>query len=78
MSADWCLNNGICNVDFDLDNKVTFSKKILVLQRIINEKINIQVSVGKNPSKLYTTCIKSVAEYCKKYGIDHIVLTELN
>ena len=27
MSADWCLNNGICNVDFDLDNKVTFSKK---------------------------------------------------
>ena len=27
MPADWCLNNGICNVDFDLDNKVTFSKK---------------------------------------------------
>ena len=34
-----------------------------------------QVSVGK-PSKLYEHCIKSVSEYCKKYGIDHIVLTK--
>ena len=39
------------------------------------KRLIFQVSVGK-PSKLYTTCIKSVAEYCKKYGIDHIVLTE--
>ena len=33
------------------------------------KKLIFQVSVGK-PSKLYTTCINSVAEYCKKYGID--------
>ena len=39
------------------------------------KKLIFQVSVGK-PSKLYTTCIDSVAEYCKKYSIDHIVLTE--
>ena len=39
------------------------------------KKLIFQVSVGK-PSKLYTTCINSVAEYCKKYSIDHIVLTE--
>jgi hypothetical protein len=34
-----------------------------------------QVSVGK-PSKLYEACITSVAEYCKKYDIDHFVQTE--
>jgi hypothetical protein len=34
-----------------------------------------QVSVGK-PSKLYEHCIESVANYCKKYDIDHIVLTQ--
>ena len=34
-----------------------------------------QVSVGK-PSKLYEHCIQSVAEYCKKYDIEHIVLTK--
>jgi len=34
-----------------------------------------QVSVGK-PSKLYETCIASVAHYCKKYSIDHIIQTE--
>ena len=39
------------------------------------KKLIFQVSVGK-PSKLYTTCINSVAEYCKKYSIDHIILTE--
>ena len=39
------------------------------------KRLMFQVSVGK-PSKLYQTCINSVAEYCKKYAIDHIVLTE--
>ena len=39
------------------------------------KRLIFQVSVGK-PSKLYTTCIDSVADYCKKYSIDHIVLTE--
>ena len=34
-----------------------------------------QVSVGK-PSKLYEHCIESVRQYCKKYDIKHIVLTE--
>jgi len=31
-----------------------------------------QVAVG-TPSKLYTHCIESVANYCKKYNIDHYV-----
>ena len=39
------------------------------------KKLIFQVSVGK-PSKLYETCIQSVADYCKKFSIDHIVLTE--
>ena len=39
------------------------------------KRLIFQVSVGK-PSKLYQTCINSVAEYCKKYSIDHIVLTQ--
>ena len=39
------------------------------------KKLIFQVSVGR-PSTLYTTCINSVAEYCKKYSIDHIVLTD--
>ena len=34
-----------------------------------------QVSVGK-PSKLYEHCIQSVADYCNKYDIEHIVLTK--
>ena len=34
-----------------------------------------QVSVGK-PSKLYEHCIESVAQYCEKYDIEHIVLTQ--
>lgn len=39
------------------------------------KRLIFQVNVGK-PSKLYTTCINSVAEYCKKFNIDHVVLTE--
>ena len=39
------------------------------------KRLIFQESVGK-PSKLYTTCINSVAEYCKKYSINHIVLSE--
>ena len=39
------------------------------------KRLIFQVSVG-TPSKLYQTCIQSVADYCKKYSIDHIVLTE--
>ena len=39
------------------------------------KRLIFQVSVGK-PSKLYKTCIQSVADYCEKYSIDHIVLTE--
>ena len=27
MPADWCINNGILEVDFDLNNKVTFDSK---------------------------------------------------
>ena len=34
-----------------------------------------QVAVGKQ-SNLYEHCIKSVANYCKKYNIKHIVQTE--
>lgn len=34
-----------------------------------------QVKVG-NPPPFYDVCIDSVATYCKKYGIDHIVQTE--
>ena len=34
-----------------------------------------QVAVGK-PSKLYDHCIQSVADYCKKHDIRHIVLTQ--
>ena len=39
------------------------------------KKLIFQVSVGK-PSKLYQTCIDSVARYCEKYGITHKVLYE--
>lgn len=35
-----------------------------------------QVKVGPNPPAFYDTCINSAAEYCKKYGIDHVVQTE--
>jgi hypothetical protein len=33
-----------------------------------------QVSVGK-PSKLYQHCIASVARYCEKYDIEHVIQT---
>ena len=35
-----------------------------------------QVKVGPTPPSFYDTCITSVAAYCEKYGIDHIVQTE--
>ena len=35
-----------------------------------------QVKVGPNPPAFYDTCIASVADYCEKYGIDHIIQTE--
>lgn len=34
-----------------------------------------QVKVGETPA-FYDTCIASVAGYCKKFGIDHVVQTE--
>lgn len=34
-----------------------------------------QVSVGK-PSKLYKHCIESVADYCKRHDIEHMVQTK--
>lgn len=36
------------------------------------KRLIYQVYVGKN-SKLYDTCVASVAAYCEKYGIDHVV-----
>jgi len=36
------------------------------------KRLIYQVYVGKR-SKLYDHCTKSVEEYCKKYGIDHII-----
>jgi len=39
------------------------------------KRLIYQVSVGK-PSKLYEHCIDSVAKYCAKYDIEHIVLTQ--
>ena len=39
------------------------------------KRMIFQVSVGK-PSKLYEHCINSVAQYCAKYDIKHIVLTQ--
>ena len=35
-----------------------------------------QVKVGPNPPTFYDTCISSVARYCEKYDIDHMILTE--
>jgi len=40
------------------------------------KKMIYQVKVGPNPPAYYDICINSAAEYCKKYGIDHIVQTE--
>jgi hypothetical protein len=39
---------------------------------VIMKRMIYQVYVGK-PSKLYDTCVESVANYCKAHGIDHIV-----
>ena len=39
------------------------------------DRMIYQVAVGKQ-SNLYEHCIKSVANYCKKYNIKHIVQTE--
>jgi len=39
------------------------------------KRMIFQVAVGK-PSKLYEHCIESVSNYCEKYDIKHIVLTE--
>lgn len=49
------------NIDVPLFNISTLPKKRLIYQ----------VYIGK--SKLYDHCIKSVAAYCKKWNIDHIV-----
>jgi len=35
-----------------------------------------QVKVGPNPPAFYDTCMDSVAAYCKKYNIVHIIQTE--
>jgi len=35
-----------------------------------------QVKVGPTPPAFYDICINSAKEYCKKYGIDHVVQTE--
>ena len=39
------------------------------------DRMIYQVAVGKQ-SNLYEHCIKSVANYCKKYNLKHIVQTE--
>ena len=39
------------------------------------DRMIYQVAVGKQ-SNLYEHCIKSVAQYCKKYNLKHIVQTE--
>lgn len=36
------------------------------------KRLIYQVYVGQ-PSKLYDHCVKSVAQYCKEHGIDHVV-----
>ena len=39
------------------------------------KRLIFQVAVGKQ-NILYEICIKSVANYCKKFNIDHIILRE--
>jgi hypothetical protein len=39
------------------------------------KRMIFQVAVGK-PSKLYDHCIRSVSDYCDKYDIKHIVLSQ--
>lgn len=45
------------------------------LEEQLTTRMIFQVSVGK-PSQLYEHCIESVAHYCAKYNIEHIVLTQ--
>jgi len=40
------------------------------------KRLIYQVKVGPNPPAYYDICIRSAAEYCKKYNIDHIVQTK--
>lgn len=40
------------------------------------KRLIYQVKVGPNPPVFYDTCMKSVADYCEKYSIDHIIQTE--
>lgn len=40
-----------------------------------SKRLIFQVAVGR-PSKLYEHCIDSVASYCKKYNIEHVVLRQ--
>lgn len=56
---------------------MTWSKIINNISKEYDMKTMIfQVKVGPNPPAFYDTCIQSVDQYCQKYGIDHIVLTE--
>ena len=45
-------------------------------KRLIMKRLIYQVKVGPNPPAFYDTCMASVAQYCMKYGIDHIIQTE--
>ena len=47
MSADWMLNDGIVNMKFDLDNKVTFNPDKMSFTKDYNEKNGISSSGGK-------------------------------
>ena len=73
MSVDWMLCDGIVDMQFDNYNKVTF-KTDVSFTKDLNEKNDLSVAVGKQ-SKLYEHCIQSVADYCNKYSMTHIVLT---
>lgn len=42
----------------------------------MTRKLIYQVKVGPNSPGFYDVCIDSVKEYCKKYGIDHIIQTK--
>ena len=46
------------------------------LEDLMMKRLIYQVKVGPNPPVYYDTCIRSAAEYCTKYGIDHVVQTE--
>ena len=65
MNQNWTMD-----VNFRHDRLKKNHPEVFKMKRLI-----FQVAVGK-PNKLYELCIKSVAEYCKKYQIEHIVLRE--